>query len=96
MRKYFILLVVVFCMDSTNLFAGKESSVTDKRFDSFKERFIKDLWKHNPMWATEIGFHAYDSILEINNEQYRNGQVAFSKSYLDSLKTFDKVALSSL
>jgi len=81
MRKYFILLVVVFCMDSTNLFAGKESSVTDKRFDSFKERFIKDLWKHNPMWATEIGFHAYDSI---------------SKSYLDSLKTFDKVALSSL
>ena len=96
MRKYFILLVVVFCMDSTNLFAGKESSVTDKRFDSFKERFIKDLWKHNPMWATEVGFHAYDSILEINNEQYRNGQVAFSKSYLDSLKTFDKVALSSL
>jgi len=25
------------------------------------------------MWATEIGYHAYDSILEVNNEQYRNG-----------------------
>lgn len=96
MRKYFILLVVIFCMSNTISFAGNESTGTDKRFDSFKERFIKDLWKHNPMWATEIGYHAYDSILEVNNEQYRNGQVAFSKSYLDSLKTFDKATLSSL
>ena len=56
-------------MGNTNLFAGKASFTTDKRFDNFKVRFINELWKHNPMWATEIGYHAYDSVLEVNNEQ---------------------------
>ena len=96
MRKYFILLVVICCMGNTNLFAGKASFTTDKRFDNFKVRFINELWKHNPMWATEIGYHAYDSVLEVNNEQYRKSQVTFSKSYLDSLKTYDKATLNSL
>jgi uncharacterized protein (DUF885 family) len=76
----------------------KKSEITvqnqDATFDAYKERFVLHLWKLYPGWASGQGFHNYDSILTIPNQEQRNKELAFNKSNLDSLKAFDLNALS--
>lgn len=66
----------------------------DAKFDVYKERFVLQLWKQYPGWASSQGFHDYDSVLVIPNQEARNSELAFCKSNLDSLKLFDINALS--
>lgn len=63
-------------------------------FKSFEDRFILAFWKQNPGWASYVGFHDFDSILQIPNEENRNAQLSFCRNYLDTLKQFDKSKLS--
>lgn len=63
-------------------------------FKAFEDRFITEFWKQNPGWASYVGFHDYDSLLIIPNEESRNAEMAFCKSYLDSLNQFDQSKLS--
>lgn len=66
----------------------------DANFDAYKERFVLQLWKQYPSWASSQGFHDYDSVLVIPNQDARNSELAFCKSNLDSLKSFEINALS--
>jgi uncharacterized protein (DUF885 family) len=66
----------------------------DANFDTYKERFVEQLWALYPSWASSIGFHKYDSVLVIPNEAQRTKELAFCKAQLDSLKHFDLKALS--
>ncbi|MCF8277546.1 MAG: DUF885 domain-containing protein [Flavobacteriales bacterium] len=63
-------------------------------FKAFEDRFITEFWKQNPGWASYVGFHDYDSLLIIPNEESRNAEMAFCKSYLDSLKQFNQSKMS--
>lgn len=63
-------------------------------FKSFQDRFIIDFWKQNPGWASYVGFHDFDSILPTPNEENRAAELAFCRSYLDSLKVYDQSQLS--
>lgn len=64
-------------------------------FKSFEDRFILAFWKQNPGWAAYVGFHDYDSLLLIPNEENRQAEMAFCRAYLDSLKQFDPKKLST-
>ncbi|WP_367210108.1 DUF885 domain-containing protein [Sphingobacterium sp. R2] len=68
-------------------------TATNEKFKSYEDRFILQLWKENPEWATQVGFHQYDSLLTIPDANARKRRLEFSKNQLDSLKSFD---LSSL
>lgn len=66
----------------------------DATFDAYKERFVLRLWGLYPGWASSQGYHKYDSVLTIPNQEQRNKELAFCKANLDSLKAFDLKALS--
>lgn len=68
----------------------------DADFPKFTESFIQDLWKQYPGWATGVGFHKYDSVLVIPNEETRKADLAFAKRILDSLATFNFDSLSPM
>ena len=91
MKKLSILLLTV-------LFAacGNKSKTTDidADFDAFKQRFVDQLWVLYPGWASSVGYHKYDSILVVPNDAFHQKELAFSKSYLDTLHSFDKEKLS--
>ncbi len=60
----------------------------NKSFDAFKYRFIEALWKMYPDWASQSGYHKYDEVLIVPDEQSRVEQKKFASLYLDSLKAF--------
>lgn len=102
MRVFFISLISLILFSCTNKDtdvndndAESESnkvetlSEEDRSFNSFKGYFVEELWKLNPSWASHEGFHAYDSVLRVPNEAYRNRQMSFADKLLDSLESFD-------
>jgi uncharacterized protein (DUF885 family) len=95
--KKLLVCVGVFILTSCGSNEPKtETSVQiqDARFDAYKERFVLRLWELYPAWASSQGYHKYDSILTIPNQEQRNKELTFCKAHLDSLKVFDLNALS--
>ncbi len=86
----FIAIVIASCGNNT-----KTTESTDKTFDVFKERFVEDLWKTYPEWASYNGYYKYDSVLSVPDDNYRKQQLVFISAWLDSLKKFDVKQLSS-
>jgi len=92
MKKF--LLFILCCLGVlVNTEAAPEN--LNKYFDTFKNGFINDMWKMYPDWATNNGYHKYDGELIIPNDKDRALQNAFSKKYLDSLKTFTYASLDN-
>jgi len=89
MRKIIIVFVCLSISGSMEKVIAKNAeSVTDQRFNDYKERFVLALWKVYPSWASSVGYHQYDNVLVIPDEKSRARELAFSRANLDSLKKF--------
>ena len=59
-----------------------------KNFDSFKQEFTDKLWATYPAYATQQGYHKYDSVLLIPDAAERNNELAFADWTNSELKNF--------
>ncbi|MEO6521212.1 MAG: DUF885 domain-containing protein [Mucilaginibacter sp.] len=75
---------------------GATAEEGDTPFDKFKQQYIDALWKHNPDWASSVGYHKYDSVLVIPNDANRAEQDAFIKNMKGQLASFNLMQLPPL
>jgi uncharacterized protein (DUF885 family) len=68
---------------------GPDFAKDDAAFTVYENSFLENLWKLNPDWATTAGYHKYDSLLYIPNDQSRDKMLDFAKVQMDSLSRFD-------
>jgi len=85
--KKFLLFGIVAVMGYGNISAGVLPA-TDADFDSWKVRFIEHMWEIYPAWASSVGYHKYDNLLIIPDEESRSHELGFCKQQLDSLHRF--------
>lgn len=85
MNKSIIILLYSIILFS----CGNMNKRGDADFDQFTKTFVNDLWMQYPNWATGMGYHKYDSILQIPNAAKDKSDLEFAKRYLDSLEGFD-------
>ncbi|WP_166924284.1 DUF885 domain-containing protein [Flavobacterium poyangense] len=95
MKKLFLS----FCAASLLLSCNKSGKTTvnaslDKKFDQYKEGFVTSLWEINPDWASNVGYHKFDSVLVIPDSKEEKKQLDFATAQLDSLKQYDIDELS--
>ena len=88
------LLVILFFSQKKQTNKSVAASDINPQFDIYKANFIEQLWAVYPLWASNQGYHKYDSILIVPNNASRANELAFSNANLDSLKTFDVTLLS--
>lgn len=62
-------------------------------FQQFSQQFIDDLWVESPTWALYSGFHKYDGVLKVPNEQARQASLNFVNKQSALLASFDKASL---
>lgn len=67
----------------------------DKEFNRIKEEFVAELWKLYPTWASSQGYHAYDSLLVINNEDFRKKESEFASAWQQKIWQFKPTELES-
>ncbi len=88
LSTYFILYFLCFI---SNGYAEENSNTS---FDSYKKAFINRLWKIYPDWATNVGYHKYDSMLYVPNGEQRKIELNFYTSELEKLQAFSYNTLS--
>ena len=96
--KYTALLLILVAASAAFIKKADQpgSAPADPAFDRYKGHFLEVLWKQYPDWATSVGYHQYDSVLVIPNEQSRRNDLAFVEAQLDSLSRFEISRLSAL
>ena len=68
----------------------------DSRLNTYKEQFVIKLWDIYPGWASSVGYHKYDHILVVPDDDSRNKELEFCSTNLDSLKKFNLKELSDV
>ena len=71
-----------------------ESLKDNDSFVLYEQSFLDALWKINPDWATQEGYHKYDSLLLVPSNKNRDKQLDFDKVQLDSLSRYEVNTLS--
>lgn len=99
MKKIFIAaaacLIIASCGNNNQTNTKSETMQSDDSlFDAFKQNFVEDLWKMYPSWASSQGYHKYDSILVVPNDESREKELAFCKGTSVMLKTLNVNNLS--
>ena len=90
-----ICLLMASCGNNNQTNSKAETMQSDDSlFDAFKQNFVEDLWKMYPSWASSQGYHKYDSLLVVPNEESRAKEMAFCKGTAVMLKTLDLSKLS--
>jgi len=93
MKKYFSLFVFICSITFVN---AASTLSYDKQFDTYKGNFILRLWKQYPEWATAIGFHKYDSVLNVPSQKKLQQDNAFTQKEKSKLAVFNVNKLSDL
>lgn len=72
-------------------------SETDKAFNDWKDNvFMDSLWANNPTWASSQGYHKYDAVLPIPDEENVKSQLAFADWTEAKLKSINYDQLSDV
>lgn len=77
------------CGSGSHTHKALSDTTSNANFKAYEDRFIEQLWKENPEWATQVGYHRYDSLLTIPDAKRMSLRLEFAKRHLDSLKSFD-------
>ena len=90
MKKNILLLLAVVSLITVSCIHRKDTdSVTNDRFNYYKDRFIDKYWELNPTAALFTGYHKYDSLLLAPSPDFIKMQNLAYSRLLDSLKSID-------
>ena len=87
---FFLLLSGLYACNQPN-----KNKVDNPQFGTFLENYYQDQLKLSPLSATMVGDNRYDDLLPNDGSvAYLQAWSNFNKSYLDSLKKYDRNSLS--
>src|SRR5580692_4999453 len=95
MKKIILAVIcctILSCMNTVT--AQKKDMNTNDQFNIFKENFVTQLWKIYPSWASNVGYHRYDSALVIPDDNARGKESGFCNANLSALVHFKLIELS--
>jgi uncharacterized protein (DUF885 family) len=88
-----LIVLVVYSCKKDNVNADNSAKDNDA-FAAYETHFLEALWKLNPDWATNEGYHKYDSLMVIPNSSSRSAMINFTKVQMDSLAKYNPGTLS--
>lgn len=95
MRSILLFLISIYILNSCGQHQPPKDGQTNPNaaaahpaFNAYEDHFLNEFWKQQPEWATQVGFHKYDTLLNIPGEAYRKKTLEFVQRQMDSLKSF--------
>ncbi len=89
-----LLLIGFFLFQNMTVLSNVTKQTADKQFEALATKYIAELLKMNPEWATALGEHKYDNQLSDYSLTGVKKSRDFNESYLAELKKipFDKLS----
>ncbi|MDB5226784.1 MAG: hypothetical protein JWN78_977 [Bacteroidota bacterium] len=86
MKKLILLLLTIICFIKPVY--TQKTEVSNATFETYKKAFVERFWKIYPNWATALGYHKYDSVLNVPNAAQTAKELTFASNELKRLKNF--------
>ncbi|RYZ37024.1 MAG: DUF885 family protein, partial [Sphingobacteriales bacterium] len=74
---------------------GEADDALNTGFKQYANHFTEAMWQQTPRWATEMGYHKYDSLLPAPDAASRSASLVFIETQLDSLQAYDPAKLTA-
>lgn len=94
MKNIFLACAFVLLMYACTNNRQVKSAQQDAQFGQFKNYFVDELWRLNPGWASGLGYHKYDSILEVPSKENIAIKLKGYDVLADSVNKYDENQLS--
>ena len=89
----FFAFIILSC--GQNRMDDKQNSIQlNSNFTEYKDRLLLRTWEMYPTWASSVGYHKYDSLLNIPDQNQRNKELKFVAAEQDSMKQFNPELLN--
>ena len=95
MKKYLPLWLCVITVSFLSS-CHQNSTQIKNNFGQWKEKFVLELWKQYPVWASSQGFHQYDSELPLPDKKTEESSRVFLNKIKADLQQFDYEKLSDI
>ena len=92
MKTFLILTIAIICFIQPAY--TQKTDVSNSSFETYKKAFIERFWKTYPNWATSLGYHKYDSVLNVPDAAQNTKELTFANNELKRLKIFKVNELS--
>src|SRR5688500_9169336 len=80
-----IKAVLAFCLLLTQITMAQTGNSEDRKFEALANKYITELMKNNPEWATSLGEHKYDARLNDYSSNAVRNERKFTEKYLQEL-----------
>ncbi len=90
------VLIAFFLFPNMTVFSNVTKDAADKQFEALANKYIAELLKMNPEWATNLGEHQYDDQLSDYSLAGVKKMRAFNEKYLSLVKQMPLDKLSKV
>ncbi len=91
-----IILIALLLFPNMTVFSNVTEDAADKQFEALANKYIAELFKMNPEWATNLGEHQYDDQLSDYSLAGVKKMRAFNEKYLSLVKQMPLDKLSKV
>jgi uncharacterized protein (DUF885 family) len=89
--------ILVFCgMLCLSLFNCERKDMEDHRFQQLAEEFLDGLYQAHPVWATYIGVHKYDRLIDDYSAEAVQAEIMRLRFIAEKLKSIDTLKLNAI
>ena len=84
------------CQSADNTQAPQVTASQEQvSFSQFSSQFVNQFWQESPTWALYSGYHKYDGVLKVPNDENRQFSIKFNEQQLAKLAKFDIAMLTA-
>jgi uncharacterized protein (DUF885 family) len=95
MRKFSLSLVFC-CLSLLSLSNCERKDMEDHKFQQLTEEYLEGCYRAHPVWATYIGEHKYDDLIDDYSTQAIQDEIMRLRIFEENMKSIDTLKLNSV
>lgn len=95
MRKFSLILVSC-CLVFLSLSNCVRKDMEDQKFKELVEEFLEGFYQAHPIWATYVGEHKYDHLIDDYSTQAIQAEIMRLRLFAEKMKSIDTLKLNPL
>jgi len=94
--KWFVVVLVFSCLVFLSISNCERRDMEDQKFKELAEEFLEGFYQAHPVWATFIGEHRYDHLLDDFSTQAIQAEILRLRLFAEKMKSIDTLKLNPI
>lgn len=92
----FSLIFIFCCLVLLSLSNCERKDMEDHKFQQLTEEYLEEFYQAHPVWATYIGEHKYDDLIDNYSTQAIQDEIMRLRLFAERMKSVDTLKLNNI